>query len=145
MQTCILQPLEKSTTITVEIPGSKSVTNRALILGALTSNPVKITHPLWSEDTEAMVESLNTFGIKTIREKNSIRIVGNIHHVQNSTFDIYAHQSGTTMRFILALSCIVPGIKKIYGGYAQSKWVAERFLRQIPPKAHLQLLALVSF
>lgn len=115
MNTIALKPLDSPTNAVVEIPGSKSVTNRALIMGALTKNPVKISFPLWSDDIEAMVGCLNTLGIKTIHCKDSIHVTGNIDHVKNNKFDINAHYSGTTMRFILALCCLVPGTKNIYG------------------------------
>jgi 3-phosphoshikimate 1-carboxyvinyltransferase len=42
--------------------GSKSLTNRALILAALASNPVVLRSAHWSEDTQAMVNSLKRLG-----------------------------------------------------------------------------------
>ena len=47
---------------TVVLPGSKSITNRALILAALASSPVTLRGALWSEDTQAMVECLERLG-----------------------------------------------------------------------------------
>src|SRR5262249_11895359 len=47
---------------TVVLPGSKSLTNRALILAALASNPVSLHGALWSEDTQAMVACLERLG-----------------------------------------------------------------------------------
>ena len=44
------------------VPGSKSLTNRALILAALASNPVVLRGGLWSEDTQAMVNCLKRLG-----------------------------------------------------------------------------------
>jgi len=76
MDSVILTPAQKQMEATVRVPGSKSVTNRALILGALTNNPVTIINPLWSEDTEAMVNCLNRLGIKTIHCKESIHVAG---------------------------------------------------------------------
>ena len=48
---------------TVTIPGSKSITNRALILAALSENPRELKGALWSEDTEAMRDCLERLGI----------------------------------------------------------------------------------
>ena len=50
-------PLSRRTDATVVLPGSKSLTNRALILAALASNPAVLRGALWSEDTQAMVIS----------------------------------------------------------------------------------------
>src|SRR5215467_3781037 len=47
---------------TVVLPGSKSITNRALILAALARGPVTLRGALWSEDTQAMVECLERLG-----------------------------------------------------------------------------------
>jgi len=115
MNTFALNPLQKPIESIIQIPGSKSVTNRALIMGALTKNPVIIHNPLWSEDTEAMVEGLNTLGIKTIHCKDSIHVIGNTQDVKENTFDIDAHHSGTTIRFITALCSLVSGKKRIFG------------------------------
>lgn len=55
--------LEKPVTATIEIPGSKSYTNRALVMAALTKGPVTLYNPLYSEDTEAMIGCLKTMGL----------------------------------------------------------------------------------
>ncbi len=121
MNTIALTPAPKSTDSTVIIPGSKSVTNRALIMGALSKNPVTILHPLWSEDTEAMVNSLNALGIKTIHCKDSIHVSGTIQDVQDNSYDIDVHHSGTTIRFITALCCLTSGTKRIFGSPSLNK------------------------
>src|SRR6266508_900588 len=46
----------------VVLPGSKSLTNRALILAALAAAPVTLRGALWSEDTQAMAECLERLG-----------------------------------------------------------------------------------
>ncbi|MFI0452639.1 3-phosphoshikimate 1-carboxyvinyltransferase [Actinomadura sp. 6N118] len=48
---------------TVAIPGSKSMTNRALILAALAGSPTSVTRPLHSRDTELMAEALRSLGV----------------------------------------------------------------------------------
>ncbi len=107
--------LKKAISATVEIPGSKSYTNRALILAALTKNTVTILNPLKSDDTEAMIECLKTLGINIIENKNLIKVVGDIGDLKDEEYKLNAKLSGTTIRFILALSCIVPGVKIITG------------------------------
>ena len=48
----------------VTIPGSKSITNRALILAALAEGTVCLEGALWSEDTEVMVDCLRRLGFR---------------------------------------------------------------------------------
>lgn len=104
-------PLQKSINAEIEMPSSKSYTNRALLLAALTENPVKIIKPLFSDDTEAMIDCLKKLGIKIEVGKNFINVIGSINDIKNKKYSLNAKLSGTTIRFILALSCIVPGIK----------------------------------
>ncbi|MFE6855111.1 3-phosphoshikimate 1-carboxyvinyltransferase, partial [Streptomyces sp. NPDC057674] len=49
---------------TVTVPGSKSVTNRALVLAALASEPGWLRRPLRSRDTLLMAEALRTLGVR---------------------------------------------------------------------------------
>ena len=46
----------------ITVPGSKSITNRALILAALADGDTTLTGALWSEDTQIMVAALQTMG-----------------------------------------------------------------------------------
>jgi 3-phosphoshikimate 1-carboxyvinyltransferase len=100
----------------IEIPGSKSYTNRSLIIASLIPGDIEIKNPLKSDDTDAMVDCLKSLGISIEEEGSVIKVKGDISGVQDAKFDLNAGLSGTTIRFLLALSCIIPGIKKIYGG-----------------------------
>ena len=55
-------PLDKTVRAEITVPGSKSITNRALILAALAEGEVMLRGALWSEDTQIMVECLHTLG-----------------------------------------------------------------------------------
>lgn len=111
-----ISPLKKSIFETISLPGSKSYTNRALILAVLTADTVTINNPLFSDDTEALINCLKILGVKLTVSKNQIKVLGDISQIKEKKYDLNAHLSGTTIRFILALSCIIPGVKKIYGG-----------------------------
>lgn len=110
-----INPLEKKINTKITIPGSKSYTNRAVLLAALSKTEVKIINPLISEDTLAMIDCLKKLGIQVIEKTNLLIIKSNTKKIKNKTFNINAKISGTTMRFLLAFCCIVPGIK-ILGG-----------------------------
>ena len=107
----LVAPVKK----TVTIPGSKSYTNRALVLAALTKRNVIIKNPLQSDDTIAMIECLEALGILLRKKSDAIEVVGSIADVKEKTCDLDTDLSGTTMRFLLAVCCIIPGIKILHG------------------------------
>src|SRR6266487_4507289 len=76
-------PLVKPPEATIRVPGSKSMTNRALIMGAL-SDPIegcKIRGALGSEDTEIMISALRELGfsVRTDWEKSWIHVKRGSH------------------------------------------------------------------
>lgn len=99
----------------VRVAGSKSYTNRALILAALTKGAVTLQNPLHSDDTEAMINCLRTLGIEIETKADSIIVRGDIDSIEAREYHLFARDSGTTVRFMLALLCIVPGVKTIQG------------------------------
>ena len=115
MKTIKLTPIKKGVAGEIKIPGSKSYTNRALLLAALTPHPVTILNPLQSDDTHAMIDCLKTLGIDVDVGENLIKVNGSIQDVKNKKYRLNARLSGTTIRFILALLCIVPGTKILEG------------------------------
>lgn len=115
MNTTEIIPLSEAVTASLAIPGSKSYTNRALLLAALIENPVTIKNPLFSDDTQAMISCLKTFGIDVKISENQIEVIGSIKDITKKNYDLDAEYSGTTIRFILALAAIVPGVKTVHG------------------------------
>lgn len=99
----------------VRIVGSKSYTNRALIMAALTKGSITLLNPLYSDDTEAMIDCLRTLGIEIETKPDSITVHGDINSIEAKNYSLFARDSGTTVRFMLALLCIVPGVKTIQG------------------------------
>ena len=110
-----IKKLEKAVTATVEIPGSKSYTNRALIMAALTKGAVILDHPLYSEDTEAMIACLRTLGLRIDISPERLIVYDDISSISHQSYALFAHDSGTTLRFLTALLCLTPGTKVIKG------------------------------
>lgn len=110
-----IYPLKKSSEYSISIPGSKSVTNRALLMAAISKDEVLIKNYLKSDDTDAMISCLKNLGVKINQENNNLIIKGNISDIKNEEYILNANLSGTTIRFITALSCIVSGMKTIKG------------------------------
>jgi len=111
----------------VVVPGSKSYTNRALMIGAMTYGPVRLVNPLYADDTNAMIGCLRELGLLIETNRDHIIVHGDIRCIEDKTYHLFAHDSGTTVRFLLALLCIVPG-KKVLSG---NKRLRERPIREL--------------
>ena len=112
-------PLNRRTDATVVLPGSKSLTNRALILAALASNPVVLRGALWSEDTQAMVNCLKRLGFcievadDPAEPANcTLTVYGYCGRIPNAgtpaqplTLELFVENAGTAARF-LRRSCV---------------------------------------
>ena len=95
---------------TLTIPGSKSVTNRALILAAIADSPSRLRRPLHSRDTELMIKGLKALGIKIeILDNES----GDIEITPAPLFgpaNIDVGNAGTVMRFLLPIAALANGL-----------------------------------
>jgi 3-phosphoshikimate 1-carboxyvinyltransferase len=91
---------------TVSIPGSKSLTNRELVLSALASSPSRLTAPLESRDTDLMVQALAALGVRFERDGDDLHV-----HPERlrggATID--CGLAGTLMRFLPPLAALVDG------------------------------------
>ncbi len=96
---------------TLTIPGSKSVTNRALILAAIADSPSRLRRPLHSRDTELMIKGLKALGVKIdIFDKNPN---GDIEITPAPLFgpaNIDVGNAGTVMRFLLPIAALANGL-----------------------------------
>ena len=104
----------KPVNVSVVIPGSKSVTNRALILAAQADSPSTLRRPLVSRDSELMVAGLRALGIE-IRE-NSVEVNGNqeLQWIINPApllggVKVDVGNAGTVMRFLPPLAALAKG------------------------------------
>lgn len=102
---------------TVRVPGSKSLTNRALIIAALAEGKSTILGALESDDTKVMVDSLQKlgFGIEHDRENATIRVEGTRGEIPRDEADLFVAGSGTSLRFLTALTSIGKGKYRIDG------------------------------
>jgi len=111
-------PLEAPLDTTVHLPGSKSITNRALVAAALASGPSELDGVLFADDTEAMLDCLATLGagIETdvVGERAQVRGTGG--HLRPGPLDLDARLSGTTSRFVLPLLPLGEGAYRLDGG-----------------------------
>ncbi|MGC4933665.1 3-phosphoshikimate 1-carboxyvinyltransferase [Gordonia sp. DT30] len=92
----------------VELPGSKSITNRALLLAALADGPSTITGTLRSRDTNLMLAALTGLGIG-IRVDAADPTTVSIEPRPMHRTDIYCGLAGTVMRFLPPMAALATG------------------------------------
>jgi 3-phosphoshikimate 1-carboxyvinyltransferase len=113
----LITPVRRPVEGTLTPPGSKSITNRALILAALAGHRVTLMGCLESEDTAVMVDSLRRLGYR-------VTIDGTKFHVEPGSpatesdllpIDLFVGNSGTTVRFLTAMLALRPGTYRLDG------------------------------
>ena len=122
-----IMPLEAPMSAVITVPGSKSITNRALVLAALADGPVTLRGALWSEDTQIMTEALRQLGFVINLEPDekefcnrTIRLCGLGGQIPNGgtagkPLDLFVGNAGTAARFLAALVCLGRGVFRLHG------------------------------
>lgn len=90
---------------TVNVPGSKSLMNRALVLAALANGPSTIANPLYARDTELMIAALNALGARVTDAGGELRVMP---IDPSGPADIDCGLAGTVMRFIPPVAALLP-------------------------------------
>ena len=112
-----LKPRSAPFEAVVEAPGSKSITNRALIIAALARGETLLRGALESEDTLYMAESLRRLGLDVAHDpaNHTFRIAGGDGTFPAATADLFVGNSGTSMRFLVAALPLGRGTFRIDG------------------------------
>ncbi|MFH0981148.1 MAG: 3-phosphoshikimate 1-carboxyvinyltransferase [Planctomycetota bacterium] len=103
-----LRPASGPLDAVVRVPGSKSITNRALMIAALAHGKSRLTDALLADDTQRMLDALRRLGLQvaTDPDAGTIDIVGYAGHLPASEAELDCGNSGTTMRFCTALCAL---------------------------------------
>ncbi len=106
-----VQPLKNPLDIVVTVPGSKSYTNRALLVAALAEGESVLSGALFSDDTDYMVQSLRKLGveIEADRAAASFAVRGNGGKIPVDGAELYIGNSGTTSRSIISYVALGDG------------------------------------
>ncbi|MFO0979407.1 MAG: 3-phosphoshikimate 1-carboxyvinyltransferase [Planctomycetaceae bacterium] len=98
-------------------PGSKSITNRAMILAAMANGPVTLTGMLDSQDTRVMVESLRRLGFSVSQNVKECHctVSGLSGNIPAQEADLWLENSGTSIRFLTALCALGTGNYRLDG------------------------------
>jgi 3-phosphoshikimate 1-carboxyvinyltransferase len=120
-------PLTKPVQAEITVPGSKSITNRALILAALAQGETTLRGALWSEDTEVMTAALRDLGFQIAVEADPNEACNRTIHVQGlggriprsgtraRPLDLFVGNAGTAARFLTAMVCLGDGAYRLHG------------------------------
>lgn len=120
-------PLGHPVSATITVPGSKSITNRALILAALSAGEVELHGALWSEDTQVMVDCLRELGYMinvhpdaAEAANRKIVVYGQQKRVPpggsvEQPLELFVGNAGTTARFLTAMLCLGRGVYRLHG------------------------------
>ncbi|RJR47009.1 MAG: 3-phosphoshikimate 1-carboxyvinyltransferase [Desulfobacteraceae bacterium] len=99
----------------VSIPGSKSHTQRALVIAALAEGRSVLRKPLLSEDTGYLIEGLRSLGVAISQDHGDLFVNGTGGLLRNPGREIYLGNNGTGMRFLTTLVCLGPGTYRLTG------------------------------
>jgi len=120
-------PLNGPVQARITVPGSKSITNRALILAALGDGETTLEGALWSEDTQVMVDCLQELGFMvnvkpeaTEASNRTITVYGRGGAVppggsEGQPMGLFVGNAGTAARFLAALLCLGKGAYRLHG------------------------------
>ncbi len=101
----------------VQVPGSKSLTNRALVTAALALGESTLTGALDSEDTRVMVEALGKLGfdVRHDPDRAVIAIMGRGGEIPARSAELHLKNSGTSLRFLTAMVALGQGVYHLDG------------------------------
>jgi 3-phosphoshikimate 1-carboxyvinyltransferase len=120
-------PLDQPVRAEITVPGSKSITNRALILAALADGETVLRGALWSEDTQIMVECLQELGFMVNVEPDpaepcnrTITVYGHGGAVPRGGTEaqplaLFVGNAGTAARFLAPFLCLGSGVYRLHG------------------------------
>ncbi|MCX4146525.1 3-phosphoshikimate 1-carboxyvinyltransferase [Paraburkholderia madseniana] len=100
---------------TVRLPGSKSISNRVLLLAALAEGETTITNLLDSDDTRVMLDALEKLGVRLKREGDTCVVSGTRGAFTARTADLFLGNAGTAVRPLTAALAVNGGDYRIHG------------------------------
>jgi 3-phosphoshikimate 1-carboxyvinyltransferase len=102
-----IRTISKINNILIKIPGSKSYTNRALVIASLANGKTTLNNPLYSDDTKYMIKSLEKLGVKFEKQNESLIVYGTGGKFNTSeNLELFCGIAGTTSRFLTGLAIL---------------------------------------
>lgn len=100
---------------TVRLPGSKSISNRVLLLAALAEGETTISNLLDSDDTRVMLAALEKLGVELTREGDTCVVQGARGAFAAKTADLFLGNAGTAIRPLTAALAVNGGDYRVHG------------------------------
>jgi 3-phosphoshikimate 1-carboxyvinyltransferase len=110
-----ITPFKTPVVAEVAVPGSKSLTNRALVVASLAEGTSRLSNVLQSDDTRYMMTHLHTLGVPLRSTADLIEIEGRGGRFPAVDAALRCGNAGTTVRFLTALCALVPGTQIVTG------------------------------
>ncbi len=116
MKSLTLKPIDRIDGV-VQLPGSKSISNRVLLLAALARGTTRVGNLLDSEDTRFMLDALRTLGIEITQAGTTAQIVGRDGPLVTEAVEreLYLGMAGTAFRPLTAALCLGRGTFRLLG------------------------------
>jgi len=111
----IVEPLTRPPDADVRLPGSKSITNRAVLAAAMADGITTLTGALTADDTEAMIDAAGALGARVDRDETTWTVTGTGGAAPDGEASVDARQAGTVARFVPAVAAATGGTVRIDG------------------------------
>ncbi|MDX6246576.1 MAG: 3-phosphoshikimate 1-carboxyvinyltransferase, partial [Frankiales bacterium] len=111
-----MTPLQRPPSASAHPPGSKSITNRALLCAALADGVSTLSGALLADDTHAMIDAVRAMGADLTITGTDITVRGIGTAISRVSADVDCRKSGTTSRFILPAVALSSGHSVVDGG-----------------------------
>lgn len=99
----------KNIPVIVQVPGSKSLTQRALIAATLAHDNSFISNALMAEDTLHLMEGLRALGTQIVSVSGGLFVTGTAGKIVDGDKELFLGNNGTALRFLTALVCLGKG------------------------------------
>jgi 3-phosphoshikimate 1-carboxyvinyltransferase len=112
-----IKPISQPINVVVSVPGSKSLTNRALLIAALSDGKTMLTNALFSDDTNCLTNALQTLGFNVVLdiENTCIKITGLGGSIPAQQANLFIGNAGTAARFLTAFLTLGNGTYTLDG------------------------------
>lgn len=119
----LVKKIDKPINWTVTVPGSKSMTNRALLMATLSDGVTELSGVLFSDDSRYFISSLQSLGFATqVDEKEKkVTVKGENGKIPEKEAEIYVGSAGTAARFLTAMLGMSDGIYTIQASEQMKK------------------------
>ena len=109
MSDVTVTPISRPFDATVTPPGSKSLTNRALVLAALADGTSRVSNVLLADDSAVMLDGLRRLGFDVAVDGTTVAVTGQAGRIPATAADLHCGNSGTTIRFLSAVAALGRG------------------------------------